>query len=90
MDEPFSALDAATREKLQVLTLDLCAGEGVSAVLVTHAIEEAIFFGQRLLLMRPGRPVRTEIVDNAHDCRESFRSSAEFLRRCRALREKLP
>jgi len=40
MDEPFSSLDAPTRESLQALTLELAAEQGLTLILVTHSIEE--------------------------------------------------
>ena len=46
MDEPFSWLDAPTRESLQNLTLELQIEQGLTLVIVTHSIEEAAFMGQ--------------------------------------------
>ena len=51
MDEPFSSLDAPTRESLQNLTLELQAEQGLTLVIVTHAIEEAAFIGRKILLL---------------------------------------
>ena len=51
MDEPFSSLDALTREDLQRLTVELRAETGVTTVIVTHIIEEAVFLGQRILVL---------------------------------------
>ncbi|TFH44087.1 MAG: ATP-binding cassette domain-containing protein, partial [Lysobacterales bacterium] len=51
MDEPFSAVDAPTRENLQTLTLSLCEEAGLTVVLVTHSIQEAAFVGQKILLL---------------------------------------
>ena len=51
MDEPFSSLDAVTREDLQNLTLSLCAEKKLTLVVVTHAIEEAVVLGRRILLL---------------------------------------
>ena len=47
MDEPFSSLDAITRDDLQNLTLSLCAEQKLTLVIVTHAIEEAAALGQK-------------------------------------------
>lgn len=49
MDEPFSSLDAPTREGLQRLILDLQNEHGLTVILVTHTIEEAAFIGRRIL-----------------------------------------
>ena len=54
MDEPFSSLDALTREDLQRLTVELRQETGLTTVVVTHIIEEAVFLGQRILVL--GRP----------------------------------
>ena len=48
LDEPFSALDALTREALQDQLLSLLAEAHVAAVMVTHSIEEAVYLGDRV------------------------------------------
>jgi NitT/TauT family transport system ATP-binding protein len=53
MDEPFAALDALTREKMQAELLRLCAETRFSVVFVTHSIPEAIRIGTRILLLTP-------------------------------------
>lgn len=89
MDEPFSALDALTRERLQNLLLQLCLAREMGTVLVTHNIEEAVFLGRKILVMtrRPGRVAA--IVDNPDMGREGYRSSPEFLARTSLLRNLL-
>jgi NitT/TauT family transport system ATP-binding protein len=51
MDEPFGALDAITRMKLQEDILNICKQEGKTIVFVTHDIEEAIFLADRIVVL---------------------------------------
>ncbi len=53
MDEPFAAVDAMTRATLQKDLLRLWQETGVSVLFVTHNIDEAIFLGQRIVVMAP-------------------------------------
>ena len=58
LDEPFSALDAATRANLQQWLLDLRSALKLTIVLVTHDIDEAITLGDRIVLLgEPGQPL---------------------------------
>ncbi len=49
LDEPFSSLDALTRESMQDLILQLRAVHGFSYILVTHSVSEAVYLGKRIL-----------------------------------------
>jgi NitT/TauT family transport system ATP-binding protein len=53
MDEPFAALDALTRTKMQEDLLALCADERFTVLFVTHSIPEALRIGNRILLLSP-------------------------------------
>lgn len=51
LDEPFASLDSITRSTLQVLTGRVCDKYGISALLVTHSVEEAVCMADRILVM---------------------------------------
>jgi NitT/TauT family transport system ATP-binding protein len=51
MDEPFGALDEITREQMAVDLAILSGSAGKSVVFVTHSIKEAVFLGDRVLVM---------------------------------------
>ena len=57
LDEPFGALDAFTREELWCVIRDLHAAQGVTIILVTHDLREAVFLADKIFVMssRPGR-----------------------------------
>ncbi len=91
MDEPFSALDAPTREDLEALTLNLQAETLTTTVFVTHSIEEAVFLGRKILVlgMPPHRsPIR--IVENPGAGRAEYRDEPAFAEQARQLRNLLP
>jgi NitT/TauT family transport system ATP-binding protein len=78
LDEPFSALDALSRERFNLELLDLWSRTHASIVVVTHSIPEAIFLGDRVVVLSSGpgrvvadipvdlpRPRRIEALDDA-------------------------
>ncbi len=89
MDEPFSSLDALTREDLERLTLELRAETEVTTILVTHNIEEAVYMGQRLLVLH--RPPHREpvVIENPEAGQADYREKSAFQRRCNAIRSLL-
>ena len=89
MDEPFSSLDALTREDLQRLVAELRQETGVTTVIVTHNIEEAVFLGQRILVLgrAPNRDAR--VIENPGAGSQDYRGQLPYLTQCAALREAL-
>ena len=86
MDEPLSALDALTRERLQHTILGVWQRHRVTMVLVTHSIEEAVFLGQTVVVLT-SRPARVAaVVDNPGAGRADYRQSETFFHQCRQLR----
>ncbi len=81
MDEPFGALDAQTREVMHDLILHVCRLEGCTVVFVTHDVDEAIYLGQRVVLMapRPGRIDSIHAVPLPRERSSSMKYSPEFL-----------
>lgn len=65
LDEPFSALDALTRERLQEDVRAVSAESGRTSVFVTHSADEAVFLGSRIVVLthRPGRIALDVTVD---------------------------
>ncbi|RVA23922.1 ABC transporter ATP-binding protein [Mesorhizobium sp. M7D.F.Ca.US.004.03.1.1] len=61
MDEPFGALDALTRDQLQVDLLRLWSNRSMTIVFITHSISEAVFLSDRIVVMSP-RPGKIETI----------------------------
>jgi ABC-type nitrate/sulfonate/bicarbonate transport system ATPase subunit len=62
MDEPFGALDALTRERMQEELRRLWQTTGKTILIITHSVDEAVYLGTRILVLssRPGRVVLDE------------------------------
>jgi ABC-type nitrate/sulfonate/bicarbonate transport system ATPase subunit len=89
MDEPFSSLDAPTREGLQNLTLDLQEEQGLTLIIVTHAIEEAAVLGSNILLLGPAPNMQTTIIENPGARQPGYRESTAYAALCKDLRARL-
>ena len=82
MDEPFGALDALTRERMQDELNAIWRGAGQTVLFITHSVEEALYLGTRVLVMspRPGRIVLDEPIPFPPDGRDrALREAPEFV-----------
>jgi NitT/TauT family transport system ATP-binding protein len=77
MDEPFGALDAQTRNKLQHELLEIWGKAKKTILFVTHSVDEAVYLADRIVVLtpRPGRVCETVWVDEP---RPRERTSVEF------------
>jgi NitT/TauT family transport system ATP-binding protein len=68
MDEPFGALDAMTRDKMNMELQRIALAAKATVVFVTHSIAEAVFLADRVVLLsaRPGRIRSITTVDAPH------------------------
>ena len=82
MDEPFAALDALTRERLQDEVLDIWRRRGITVLFVTHSVDEAAYLSTRIIAMDrdPGRVCFDERAGlGAQTDRTGIRSTPAFL-----------
>ena len=83
LDEPFAALDALTRERLQEDVRRVSAESGRTTVFVTHSADEAVFLGSRIVVLtaRPGRIALDLTVDLPRDGidTDELRRTPEYL-----------
>lgn len=86
LDEPFAALDALTRLKMQQQVAALVEQHRLTTLFVTHDVDEAILLADRILLVEAGRIARTFDVALP---RPRNRADARFIRLRRALLEGL-
>lgn len=89
MDEPFSSLDALTREDLQDLTIELSAEQELTLIIVTHSIEEAAILGKKVLILNLPPNRQPVVVDNPTAGKPGYRQSTAYQAVCQTLREKM-
>jgi NitT/TauT family transport system ATP-binding protein len=89
MDEPFGALDALTREKLNLDLIALTAERGQTVVFVTHSIDEAVLMSDQIVVMTasPGRVFRTVPVTFDGPRTLETRTEPRFLQYVAEIRE---
>jgi NitT/TauT family transport system ATP-binding protein len=80
MDEPFGALDVQTKETMQQFMLDLWNRTGVSILMITHDVDEAVFLSQRIYVLtaHPGTIQREVFVDLPSDRTYTIRRDRAF------------
>ncbi|MCP3723288.1 ABC transporter ATP-binding protein [Paraburkholderia sp. CNPSo 3272] len=79
LDEPFGALDALTRSRLQNELLRIWERERITMILVTHDVDEAIYLGDRVVTMAP-RPGRIRRIVDVALPRPRDRADSRFVR----------
>jgi len=77
MDEPFGALDAQTRNKMQIQLLDIWQKTKKTIVFVTHSVDEAVFLSDRIAIFSP-RPSVINSIRTVDLPRPRDRTSVEF------------
>ncbi len=87
MDEASSALDALTKENIQDLLLGIYEKKKTTIIFVTHSIEEAVFLGQKIVIMSEGKI--NHIYDNPNVGDHGRRKSPEFYKSCAEVRNLL-
>ena len=79
LDEPLGALDSLTRAKMQAELLRIWEHEGITMLMVTHDVEEAVYLSDRIIVMHP-RPGRIAEVTRIDLPKPRDRGDAEFAR----------
>jgi len=89
LDEPFGALDAMTREHMNVELQKIWSAARKTVLLITHGIDEAVFLADRVLVMssRPGRIVRIHEIELPRPRTVKMMASPEFQRLAQAIRD---
>lgn len=78
MDEPFSALDAITREEIQELFLNIWGKNQVTTVFITHSVDEALYLGSKIVILSPSPGRVLEVLDNPCFQLDNLRDRDEY------------
>ena len=91
MDEPFGALDEMKRDLLNLKLREIWQETGVTILFVTHSISEAVFLGQKVLMLKshPGRLKEVVDIDLPYPRTIGMRDTAQFSRYSAYLRKLL-
>ena len=89
LDEPFSALDAPTRDDLQRLIIEQSKENGLVYIIVTHDIEVAVGMGNQILVLAEGVNRQPRILQNEKACTTDFRRRDDFASKCEDVRRML-
>lgn len=89
MDEPFSALDAYSREQLQRYMMELFELKKLTCVLVTHSIEEALLMGRRVAVFNQEGSQIENVLENSGYKEKNYLESDIFFSRGKVIRRKM-
>jgi NitT/TauT family transport system ATP-binding protein len=91
MDEPFGALDAITRDEMNLELLRIWSESKKTVLFITHSIPEAVFLGDRVIVMtpRPGKVAEILNIDLSHPRATAVRDDAKFIGYVKRIRERL-
>jgi NitT/TauT family transport system ATP-binding protein len=87
LDEPFAAIDAITRERLQNGLVSVFNERRFSFIIVTHSIEEAVFLGRRIIVLDNRTEGIRMVLDNPGAGSVEYRSTPRFFAQTLALRQ---
>jgi len=91
MDEPFGALDAITRDEMNLELLRIWSESKKTVLFITHSIPEAVFLGDRVVVMtpRPGKVADIMTIDLPRPRTTALRDDQKFIGYVRKIRERL-
>lgn len=89
LDEPFSALDKLTKDKLHDWFLDIIKKYEMTGIFISHDIDEAIYLSDRVLILKTDGKLHDDVVIKEKNRNEDFKLSDEFLAYKRDIAKKL-